>query len=99
MSAESAEHRVRLLSWFGLATGLLGGVLVAFPSLLPLGGPWVQLVLGIMTLILAFRARRIGIAEVTNYDGRMSLGAAVLGFIVTFFAGQAAFGVLVALAN
>lgn len=99
MSAESAEHRVRLLTWFALATGVLGAVLVAVPSLLPIGGPWAQLTLGIITLVLAFRARRIGIAEVEGYDGRLSLLAAILGFIVVFFAGQVAFGVLVALAN
>ncbi len=99
MSAEPALQRVRLLTWFALATGALGAVLVALPSLLYVGGPWAQLVLGIVTLILAFRARRVGIAEVEDYDGRLSLLAAILGFIVVFFAGQVAFGILISLAN
>ena len=99
MPAESPRRSVRLLTWFGIGTGVLGGVLVAVPDLLPFGGPWVQLVLGIMTLVLAFRARRIGIAEVEGFDGRLSLFAALLGFLVVFFAGQVAFGLLVAVAN
>jgi hypothetical protein len=99
MSADTARRNVRLLSWIGLATGLLGGLLVAFPQVLPVGGPWVQLGLGIVTLVLTFRARRIGIADLPDYDGRLSLAAAILGFLVVFFAGQAAWGVLVAVAN
>lgn len=99
MSTDTARRNVRLLSWIGLATGLLGGVLVAFPQVLPFGGPWVQLALGIVTLVLTFRARRIGIADLPDYDGRLSLAAAILGFLVVFFAGQAAWGVLVAVAN
>lgn len=99
MSADTARRNVRLLSWIGLATGLLGGLLVAFPQVLPVGGPWVQLALGIVTLVLTFRARRIGIADLPDYDGRLSLAAAILGFLVVFFAGQAAWGVLVAVAN
>lgn len=99
MSAETARRTVRILSWSGLATGVIGGLLVAFPQVLPVGGPWVQLVLGIATLVLSFRARRIGIAQVTDYDGRLSLAAALLGFLVIFFAGQVAWGVLVAVAN
>ncbi|MFJ2369008.1 hypothetical protein [Microbacterium sp. NPDC087665] len=99
MSSDTARRNVRLLSWIGLATGLLGGLLVAFPQVLPFGGPWVQLALGIVTLVLTFRARRIGIADLPDYDGRLSLAAAILGFLVVFFAGQAAWGVLVAVAN
>jgi hypothetical protein len=99
MSAESARRTVRILTWTGLATGVIGGLLVTFPKVLPFGGPWVQLALGIATLVLAFRARRIGIAEITGFDGRLSLAAAILGFLVIFFAGQVAFGLLVAVAN
>ncbi|WP_448721317.1 hypothetical protein [Microbacterium natoriense] len=94
-----AASVVRLLTWIGLATGLLGGLLVAFPNVLPAGGPWVQLALGIATLVLAFRARKIGIAEIDGFDGRLSLAAALLGFLVVFFAGQVAFGILVDVAN
>src|SRR6478609_9559949 len=72
MSADTARRNVRLLSWIGLATGLLGGVLVAFPTVIGLASPWVQLALGVATLVLAFRARKIGIAEVPDYDGRLS---------------------------
>lgn len=99
MSVETARRTVRILSWSGLAAGLIGGLLIAFPQVLPFGGPWVQLVLGIATLVLSFRARRIGIAQVPDYDGRLSLAAALLGFLVIFFAGQVAWGVLVAVAN
>src|SRR5690606_25101406 len=60
----TAEAKVRLLTWIGLAAGVIGGLLIAFPKVLPAGGPWVQLALGIATLVLAFRARKIGIAEV-----------------------------------
>ncbi|WP_433585082.1 hypothetical protein [Microbacterium hydrocarbonoxydans] len=94
-----AASVVRLLTWIGLATGLLGGLLIAFPNVLPAGGPWVQLALGIATLVLAFRARKIGIAEIDGFDGRLSLAAALLGFLVVFFAGQVAFGILVDVAN
>lgn len=99
MSADTARRTVRLLSWGGLVAGVIGGLLVAFPNVLPFGGPWVQLALGIITLILTFRARKIGIADVPDYDGRMSLAGAILGFLVVFFAGQAAWGMLVAVAN
>ncbi len=95
----TAEAKVRLLTWIGLAAGVIGGLLIAFPKVLPAGGPWVQLALGIATLVLAFRARKIGIAEVEGFDGRLSLAAALLGFLVVFFAGQVAFGILVAVAN
>jgi hypothetical protein len=95
----TAEARVRLLTWIGLAAGVIGGLLIAFPKVLPAGGPWVQLALGIVTLVLAFRARRVGIAEVEGFDGRLSLAAALLGFLVVFFAGQVAFGILDAAAN
>ena len=94
-----AASVVRLLTWIGLATGLIGGLLIAFPNVLPAGGPWVQLALGIATLVLAFRARKIGIAEIDGFDGRLSLAAALLGFLVVFFAGQVAFGILVDVAN
>lgn len=94
MSAETARRHVRTMTWSGLATGVLGGVLIAFPSLLPAGGPWVQLALGVATLVLAFRARKVGIAAVPDFDGRLSLAAAMLGFVVVFFAGQVAFGLL-----
>jgi len=95
----TAEAKVRLLTWIGFAAGVIGGLLIAFPAVLPAGGPWVQLALGIATLVLAFRARKIGIAEVEGFDGRLSLAAALLGFLVVFFAGQVAFGILVAVAN
>lgn len=99
MSAENARRTVRILTWIGFATGVIGGVLIAFPKVIALGAPWVQLALGIVTLVLAFRARKIGMAEVDGFDGRLSLAAALLGFLVVFFAGQAAFGILVAVAN
>ena len=99
MSAAPARRTVRILTWIGIATGVIGGLLVAFPTVLPFGGPWVQLALGIATLVLAFRARRIGIAEVPDFDGRLSLAAALLGFLVVFFAGQVAFVMLMAVAN
>lgn len=99
MSAENARRTVRILTWIGFATGVIGGVLIAFPNVIGLGAPWVQLALGIVTLVLAFRARKIGMAEVDGFDGRLSLAAALLGFLVVFFAGQAAFGILVAVAN
>jgi len=99
MSAEPARRTVRILTWIGIATGVIGGLLIAFPTVLPFGGPWVQLALGIATLVLAFRARKVGIAEVEGFDGRLSLFAALLGFLILFFAGQVAFGILVAAAN
>ncbi|WP_091227703.1 hypothetical protein [Microbacterium sp. 3J1] len=99
MSADTAHRSVRILTWAGIATGVVGGLLVAFPNVLPVGGPWVQLGLGIATLVLAFRARSMGIAHVEGFDGRLSLFAALLGFLVVFFAGQVAFGILVDVAN
>ncbi len=90
----TAAARVRALTWTGIATGVIGILLVAFPTVLPAGGPWVQLALGIATLVLAFRARTVGIAEVDGFDGRLSLAAALLGFAVVFFAGQVAVGIL-----
>lgn len=99
MSVAPARRTVRILTWIGIATGVIGGLLVAFPTVLPFGGPWVQLALGIATLVLAFRARKIGIASIEGFDGRLSLAAALLGFLVIFFAGQVAFGLLVAVAN
>lgn len=98
MSAEAARRTVRILTWAGLATGVLGGLLIAFPKALPFGGPWVQLALGIVTLILAFRARKAGIADIPDFDGRMSLLAALLGFGVVFFASQAAYSLIAAAA-
>ena len=91
-----ARRSVTLLTWLALATAVLGGVLVIWTSLLPVGGPWVQLALGILTLIFAFRARRIGSINIEEYDGRLSLLAALIGFPVVFFAGQAAFILLAA---
>ncbi|MDQ0728064.1 hypothetical protein [Microbacterium sp. W4I20] len=99
MSAEPARRTVRILTWIGIATGVIGGLLVAFPNVLPFGGPWVQLALGIATLVLAFRARKIGIADIPEFDGRLSLAAALLGFLVVFFAGQVVFVMLMAAAN
>ncbi|GAA1228601.1 hypothetical protein JOF42_000147 [Microbacterium phyllosphaerae] len=99
MSAETARRNVRILTWIGIATGVIGGLLVAFPKTLGPASPWVQLALGVATLVLAFRARKIGIAEVEGFDGRLSLFAALLGFLIVFFAGQVAFGILVDVAN
>ena len=99
MSAEPARRTVRILTWIGITTGVIGGLLVAFPKVLPFGAPWIQLALGIATLILAFRARKVGIAEISGFDGRLSLFAALLGFLVVFFAGQVAFGLLMNAAN
>ncbi|MBT2483762.1 MULTISPECIES: hypothetical protein [unclassified Microbacterium] len=99
MPAETARRSVRILTWIGIATGVAGGLLVTFPNALPVGGPWVQLALGIATLVLAFRARKVGIAEIPGFDGRLSLLAALLGFLVVFFAGQVAFVLLVAAAG
>ncbi len=89
MSADSARRTVRLLTWSGFATGVIGGLLIAFPKVIGPASPWVQLALGVATLIFAFRARKVGIAEVEGFDGRLSLAAALLGFLVLFFAGQA----------
>ncbi|MCK8478095.1 MULTISPECIES: hypothetical protein [Microbacterium] len=91
MSAESARRTVRILTWTGFATGIIGGLLIAFPKVIGPASPWVQLALGVATLVLAFRARKVGIDEVEGFDGRLSLAAALLGFLVLFFAGQAAF--------
>ncbi|MCP1428011.1 hypothetical protein J3D45_000509 [Microbacterium foliorum] len=99
MPVENARRTVRILTWIAIATGVAGGLLVAFPTALPAGGPWVQLALGLATLVLAFRARKIGIAGIEGFDGRLSLFAALLGFLIMFFAGQVAFGILVDVAN
>jgi len=96
MPAESARRTVRILTWIGLATGVIGAVLIAVPKVIGPASPWAQLALGIATLVLAFRARKVGIAEVEGFDGRLSLAAALLGFLVLFFAGQAAYGLLAA---
>ena len=92
-----ARRRVALCTWFALATAALGGALLFFPELLPMASPWAQLALGIITLILAFRARAIGTREVENYDGRLSLAAAIAGFPIIFFSGQVAFGIIAGL--
>ncbi|KQZ24047.1 hypothetical protein [Microbacterium sp. Root553] len=99
MPVENARRTVRILTWIAIATGVAGGLLVAFPTALPIGGPWVQLALGLATLVLAFRARKLGIAGIEGFDGRLSLFAALLGFLIMFFAGQVAFGILVDVAN
>lgn len=92
-----ARRRMQLSTWFALATGALGVLLIALPNLLPAGGPWVQLALGAMTLFLGFRARAIGTRGVDEYDGRLSLLAAMAGFAILFFAGGEAFRLLAAL--
>lgn len=89
-----ARRAMRLSTWFALGTAALGVLLLALPSLLPAGGPWVQLGLGALTLFLAFRARAIGTRGVDDYDGRLSLLAAIAGFAIMFFAGNAAFPVV-----
>ncbi|MDT0158020.1 hypothetical protein Q9R19_10330 [Microbacterium sp. ARD32] len=94
-----ARRAMRLCTWFALIAGALGVVLIAWPHLLPAGGPWVQLVLGALTLFLAFRARAIGTRGVNDYDGRLSLLAAIAGFAILFFAGNAAFTVLASLGS
>ncbi|MFD5214376.1 hypothetical protein [Microbacterium sp. NPDC058345] len=94
-----ARRAMRLCTWIGLGTGALGVALLIWPVLLPAGGPWVQLALGVLTLIFAFRARAIGTRGVNDYDGRLSLLAALAGFAIMFFAGQVAFGELVRLAG
>lgn len=81
-------------TWIALGCAALGVLLIAVPSLLPIGGPWVQLALGVLTLIFAFRARAIGTRGVTGYDGRLSLLAAIAGFAILFFAGQFAFDLI-----
>lgn len=90
MSADSPRRTVRILTWAGFASGVIGGLLIAFPKVIGPASPWVQLALGVATLVLAFRARRLGIDKVEGFDGRLSLAAALLGFLVLFFAGQAA---------
>ena len=99
MPVENARRTVRILTWIAIAAGVAGGLLVAFPTVLPIGGPWVQLALGLATLVLAFRARKLGIAGIEGFDGRLSLFAALLGFLIMFFAGQVAYGILVDVAN
>jgi len=96
---ESARRAVRICTWAALATAALGVLLIAVPKLLPVGGPWVQLALGAITLILAFRARAIGMRGIEDFDGRLSLLAAIAAFVVLFFAGQVAFGVLTSLGS
>ena len=49
---------------------------------------------GILTLIIAYRARAIGTRGVNDYDGRLSLLAALAGFAILFFAGGAVFAIL-----
>ena len=90
MSADSPRRTVRILTWAGFTSGVIGGLLIAFPKVIGPASPWVQLALGVATLVLAFRARRLGIDKVEGFDGRLSLAAALLGFLVLFFAGQAA---------
>ncbi|KJL34321.1 hypothetical protein [Microbacterium azadirachtae] len=95
----SARRAVRICTWASLVTAALGILLLALPKLLPVGSPWVQLALGALTLILSFRARAIGMRGVEGFDGRMSLLGALAGFAIMFFAGQAAFAVLSAVAS
>lgn len=95
----SARRAVRICTWASLVTGALGILLLAVPKLLPAGGPWVQLALGALTLILSFRARAIGMRGVEGFDGRLSLLGAFAGFGIMFFAGQAAFAVLSAIGH
>lgn len=92
-----ARRAMQLSTWFALGVAALGVLLIALPNLLPAGGPWVQLGLGALTLLLAFRARSIGMRGVNDYDGRLSLLAAIAGFAILFFAGNAAFTVLASL--
>lgn len=92
-----ARRAMRLSTWFALGSGALGVVLIIWPHLLLQGGPWVQLALGTLTLFFAFRARTIGSRSVKDYDGRLSLLAAISGFAILFFAGNAAFKVLASL--
>ncbi|UGS25939.1 hypothetical protein K8F61_15005 [Microbacterium resistens] len=90
----AARRAVAICTWAGIGTAALGVLLVAVPSLLPVGGPWVQLALGAITLFLAFRARAIGMRGVNDFDGRLGLLAAIAGFAIIFFAGQVAFATL-----
>ncbi|MBS1907978.1 MAG: hypothetical protein JST33_15775 [Actinobacteria bacterium] len=90
---------MRICTWASLVTAVLGILLIAVPKLLPIGSPWVQLVLGALTLILSFRARAIGMRGVDGFDGRLSLVGALAGFAIMFFAGQAAFSVLSAIGH
>ena len=92
-----ARRAVRLTTAFALVAAALGVLLVALPNLLPASGPWVQLVLGAMALVLGFRARAIGVRGVNDYDGRLSLLAVMAGFATLFFAGGEAFRLLAAL--
>ncbi|MFE6734872.1 hypothetical protein [Microbacterium sp. NPDC057650] len=94
-----ARRAVRICTWISLGTAALGVLLLFFPKLVPVGDPWVQLALGVLTLIFAFRARAIGMRGVNHYDGRLSLLAALGGFAICFFAGQYAFGVIMSLAS
>lgn len=89
-----ARRAMRWCTWIALGTGALGVALLIWPKAVPVGAPWVQLALGALTLIFAFRARSIGTRGVTDYDGRLSLLAAIAGFAILFFAGQVAFGIL-----
>jgi hypothetical protein len=93
----AARRSMTITTWFAVVAAILGVVLIIWPKLLPAGGPWVQLVLGALTLFFAFRARAIGTRGVEGYDGRVSLAAAMAGFVIMFFAGNAAFSVLSAL--
>lgn len=92
-----ARRAMRLCTWISLGTAALGVLLLFFPNLLGVGDPWVQLALGVLTLVFSFRARRIGMQGVEGYDGRLSLLAALAGFAICFFAGQVAFGILMSL--
>lgn len=94
-----ARRATRLCTWISLGTGALGVLLLFFPKLIGVGSPWTQVVLGVLTLIFSFRARTIGTRSVEGYDGRLSLLAALAGFAICFFAGQAAFGVLMSLGS
>ncbi|MBS1675186.1 MAG: hypothetical protein JSS74_14625 [Actinobacteria bacterium] len=95
----AAKRGVRICTWASIVTGALGILLLAVPKLLPMGGPWVQLVLGALTLILSFRARAIGMRGVEGFDGRLSLLGAIAGFAIMFFAGQAAFAIVASLGH
>lgn len=89
-----ARRAMRLCTWIALGTAALGVVLLIWPKVALAGSPWVQLALGALTLIFAFRARAIGTRGVADYDGRLSLLAAIAGFAILFFAGQAAYSIL-----
>ncbi|MDQ4213416.1 hypothetical protein [Microbacterium capsulatum] len=98
-AAAAARRGVRICTWASIVTGALGILFLAVPKLLPVGSPWVQLVLGALTLILSFRARSIGMRGVDGFDGRLSLVGALAGFAIMFFAGQAAFAVISAIGH